>query len=182
LDYFDERYDHFVNNFQPKTLEVFIEFVIVYSLEFPGKFSMMSPIFTAYGPIILGLNLVGLQFFANAYYHHLWAHGNWMLIVMTLFGIFQYTCMFMLVQNTDAYLYDFRLTRYVSLFFATVFNTTYLMVLARVYDLLFIKAIKEKSTNIFDVLSVVVLGYSVTFYAPDFFVNSIIFLKEMTMS
>ena len=69
---------------------------------------------------------------------------------MTLFGIFQYSCMFLLLQNTDAYLYDFRLTRYASLGLAMSFNLVYLAVLARVYDLLFIKAIKEKSDNPYD--------------------------------
>lgn len=77
-----------LNNFDPTTLEVFIEFVIVYILEFPGKFSLMSPIFTAYGPIMVGFNLVILQFFSNAYYHRWWAHGNVFLIVMTFVGIF----------------------------------------------------------------------------------------------
>ena len=150
MEYFNERVQYLLANFDPMTLEVFIEFVVVYVLEFNGKFTLMSPIFTAYGPILLGINLVSLQFFANAFYHHWWAHGNVFLLVMTLFGIFQYSCMFLLLQNTDAYLYDFRLTRYASLGLAMSFNLVYLAVLARVYDLLFIKAIKEKSDNPYD--------------------------------
>ena len=60
MEYFNERTQYLLNNFDPKALEVFIEFVIVYVLEFNGKFTLMSPIFTAYGPILLGLNLVTL--------------------------------------------------------------------------------------------------------------------------
>ena len=55
MEYFNERTQYLLNNFDPKALEVFIEFVIVYVLEFNGKFTLMSPIFTAYGPILLGL-------------------------------------------------------------------------------------------------------------------------------
>ena len=62
------------------------------------------------------------------------------------------------------------------------FNMVYLVILGRVFDLLFIKAIKEKTTNPYDLLSVVVLGYGVTFFAPDFFVNMTIFMKELTLS
>ena len=142
----------------------------------------MSPIFTAYGPILVGINLISVQLFSNIYYHHWWAHGNAFLLFMTFFGMLQYICMFMLVQNTEAYLYDFRMTRYLSLFLATSFNYVYLVVLARVYDLLFIKAMKEKSDNIYDMISTVFLGYSVIFFAPDFMINSTIFLKELTLS
>ena len=88
----------------------------------------------------------------------------------------------MLLFNLDFYLYDFRLSRYLSFGLAMSFNLVYLMVLARVYDLLFIKAIKEKSDDPYDVLSTVVLGYGVLFFAPDFLVNSLIFLKELTLS
>ena len=182
MEYFDERSSYFLANFEPKTLEVFVEFVVVYMLEFNGKFTVMSPIFTAYAPILILFNMISLQFFSNAYYHHYWAHGNAFLVFMTFFGFFQYMCMFMLLQNTDAYLYDFRLTRYVSLFLAMSFDLVYLAVLYRVYDLLFIKAMKEKTTNPFDLISVVVLGYGVTFFAPDFFINMLIFLKELTLS
>lgn len=60
MEYFNERLQYFLANFDPMTLEVFIEFVVVYVLEFNGKFTLMSPIFTAYGPILLGMNLVSL--------------------------------------------------------------------------------------------------------------------------
>ena len=86
MDYLAERKDYLLNNFQPEALEVFIEFVVVYVLEFHGKFTVMSPIFTAYGPILIAGNLVVLQFFINIFYHHWWAHGNVFLIAMTLFG------------------------------------------------------------------------------------------------
>jgi hypothetical protein len=53
MDYLGERWDHLLNNFDPTSLEVMIEFLVVYVLEYNGKFSAMSPLFTAYIPIIL---------------------------------------------------------------------------------------------------------------------------------
>lgn len=104
------------------------------------------------------------------------------LLMMTLFGWFQFFCILLLLTNTDVYLYDFRLTRYLSFGLAMSFDLIYLMFLAKVYDLLFIKAIKEKSDDAYDALSVVVLGYGVVFFAPDFYMNASIVLKELTMS
>lgn len=60
MDYFNERSLNFLSNFDPYTLEVFIEFMVVYLLEFNGKFTLMSPIFTAYAPILIGADLVSL--------------------------------------------------------------------------------------------------------------------------
>lgn len=90
--------------------------------------------------------------------------------------------MFMLVQNTDVYLYDFRLTRYFSFGLAMMINLIYLMFLGKFVDLFFIKSIKEKSDNPFDAFSTLILGYGVFFFAPDFFINSVIFFKELTLS
>lgn len=86
--YLVERKDYLFNNFDPKSLEIFVEFAVVYLLEYNGKFTIMSPIFTAYGPILVGINLISIQSFSNIYYHHWWAHGNIFLILMQIIGIF----------------------------------------------------------------------------------------------
>jgi hypothetical protein len=141
----------------------------------------MSPIFTGYVAIGALFNVKFLQLFSDMYYHHYWAHGSILMILMTIFGWSQYLCMFMLLQNSEAYLYDFRMTRYLSLLLATAFDFIYLVVLKRVYDLLFIKALRDHSDNAFDLLNTVVLGYMSVFYAPDFIINALIFLKELTL-
>ena len=60
MEYFDERSSYLLANFEPKTLEVFVEFVVVYMLEFNGKFTVMSPIFTADAPILILFNMISL--------------------------------------------------------------------------------------------------------------------------
>jgi hypothetical protein len=85
----------------------------------------------------------------------------------------------MLLWNFQPYIYDFRITRLFSFLFAGFFDLFYIMVLAKTFDLIIFNA---KEANPIDVVSAVIHAFLSVFFAPTFYVNSLIFLKELTMN
>ena len=82
-------------------------------LQAPGKFSLGSPLLTAYVPTFLGASLILLQLFANIYLNKWWAEGNAYLMLMQIYSLTSFGAMVAAMWNVDAYLYDARLVRYV---------------------------------------------------------------------
>ena len=51
-------------------------------LTLPGKFSAMSPIFTASVPSLVAGDLIIIQMIASMYWMKWWAHGNLMMLFL----------------------------------------------------------------------------------------------------
>ena len=85
LDYLEERKLNFIKNFDPSFIWIFVEFVLVILGTATGKPSPMSPMYTAFVPTLLGMNLSVLQLFFNLVYNRFFARGNIMLMTMQLF-------------------------------------------------------------------------------------------------
>jgi hypothetical protein len=87
-NYFAERWANFTKNFEITSfLSNFIGTVILGLLTGPGKFSVMSPLFTGWYPTIMGaisvIFSVAFQMAINRFY----AHGNLVLIILEIFNI-----------------------------------------------------------------------------------------------
>jgi fluoride ion exporter CrcB/FEX len=87
-NYFAERWANFNKNFEITSfLSNFIGTVILGLLTGPGKFSVMSPLFTGWYPTIMGaisvIFSVAFQMAINRFY----AHGNLVLIILEIFNI-----------------------------------------------------------------------------------------------
>ena len=52
LDYYEERYQNLIDNFEPSDIWIFMEMALVIALTGPGKFAITSPLFTALYPSI----------------------------------------------------------------------------------------------------------------------------------
>lgn len=78
-----ERYHNFIENVDWKPLiENIIKAGLVFALTMPGKFSAMSPMFTASIPSLMAASLLVLQIFTMCYWVKFWAGGNFMLIAV----------------------------------------------------------------------------------------------------
>jgi len=129
-----------MKNINPvELIENIILFLIVTVLTSPGKFTIMSPLFTALMPTAIGALGLLAQIYFNITMNKLWAHGSKYLLGMQLFTIFQYIFMLMLVWNFNLYLYTFRIIRYLVFFEAISFLFLYLMTLGVFLDLYFVK-------------------------------------------
>lgn len=80
-EYVGERYTHFLAFFKPIRFGMrLIQFLIVLIATAPGKLSPLSPWFTAYGPTIISINIIPLQFLFNLIMNKWFAKGNLFLI------------------------------------------------------------------------------------------------------
>lgn len=75
-----------------------------------------------------------------------------------------------------------RIYRYVSFVMASIFDIWYLLTIAKTLDIILVKGKRDGEANLFDVLSAVIHTYMSIFFFPTFFVNLMIFLKELTMN
>ena len=82
-DFVRERYLHFVINIKPvELIENIILYLIVTIVTSPGKFTIMSPLFTAFMPTSIGALGLLAQTYFNIYMNRLWAHGSKFLLGM----------------------------------------------------------------------------------------------------
>lgn len=88
----------------------------------------------------------------------------------------------MLLWNFEPYIYDFRFTRYFSFFFAAVFDVFYILLLAKTFELIIYRAKILNDVTVIDVISAIIHTFLSIFFAPTFYVNSLIVLKELTMN
>ena len=116
-----------------------IEFILINIVECNGKFTLISPLFTAYMPILMMLNLLALQTFFQVVMFKFFAGFNLILISIEVFTWVQYAFMFLLLLEEDFYLYDFRIVRYISLGAAVIFLTFYAALAAMELDLIYLK-------------------------------------------
>lgn len=163
-------------------VENLILWVLVTVLTAPGKFSIMSPLFTGWNPTVLTFNCVGAQLLANLWINRLWAEGNVYLLMMQGFTLMQWILMLMLVWNWDLYLYDLRIVRYLSELYALMFIFAFLIMSGIEIDLVFVKGKLDKTDNIIDLLSALFIGYNLALHVPTFLVNAIIVMKELTLN
>lgn len=171
-----------LKNIQPVPLiENVILFILVSFLNAPGKFSLLSPIFTGWSPTVLTFNCVGAQIVANFWINKYFAEGNIYLLSMQGFTLFQWLCMLLLVWNNEMYLYDFRLLRYFSELMAIMFNLAYIMMVGITLDLVYVKGAFEKQDSLFDMMMALYLGYNLFLHSPTFLVNFFIVAKELLM-
>ncbi len=84
--------------------------------------------------------------------------------------------------NTDVYLYDLRIVRYLSLISAIIFNIFYFTGICGEADLIFVKGRMEKTDNPIDVFLGLITGYILLDLAPTAYVNLLIVLKELTLN
>ena len=139
-DYLSERANNLLQYFNPiDAIEVVLGYVIITVLQAPGKFTGMSPLITGILPQALTLDGLMLQFIWSAFFMEFWANFNIMFLLHQLFSIVQYFLMFLLSWNVEIYIYDFRIVRYVSLFFAFIYDIFYVVMAASALDLVFIK-------------------------------------------
>ena len=90
--------------------------------------------------------------------------------------------MWLLLWNTEVYLYDLRILRYISLFSAITFNVLYFTAICGEADLIFVKGRMEKTDNPIDVFLGLVTGYIILDLIPTAYVNFLIVLKEITLN
>lgn len=181
-DWYTGRLTHLRQVEAGPLVENLILWVLVTVLTAPGKFSIMSPLFTGWNPTVLTFNCVGAQVLANLWINRLWAEGNVYLLMMQGFTLMQWILMLMLVWNWDLYLYDFRIVRYLSELYALIFIFAFLIMSGIELDLVFVKGKLDKTDNIFDLLSALFIGYNLALHVPTFLVNVIIVLKELTLN
>lgn len=157
-------------------------YVLVTLLTAPGKFSLLSPLFTGWGPTVLTFNCVSAQFIGNLWINRYFAEGNFYLIGMQIFTITQWLLMLLLVWDVEIYLYDFRILRYFSELGAFTFAAAYLTMVGMWLDLVFVQGSWEKDVNIFDLLGALFVGYNLGLHAPTMIVNVLIIGKELTLN
>ena len=182
VNYLTERWNHFTANIKPfELINNIMLFFMVGGLDAPGKFSLASPLYTAYFPTLIGTILIFTQFILNIVMNDLWAQGNLYLISIQLFTIMQYIFMGLTIWNFDTYLYDLRPLRYIVLGLAIEHIFFYVVAGAVVIDLVFIKN-KSGDIGIFDTLASLFIGYNLIEMAPTLYMNVVILLKEMTLN
>jgi len=117
----------------------------------------------------------------NVTFNKYWAHGNFMLIFMQIFQVIQVAGMIPLMWNSEIYLYDFRIWRYLSLGFAVSFILIYTGILTDFVNLVWVES-ALKDQNPFDVIRAVFAGFFVVFFIPNAWVNGFIILKELSLN
>ena len=95
--------------------------------------------------------------------------------------------MMLLIWNTDIYLYDLRILRYLSELEAIVFNAIYILMIGTELDLIYngrlgIGELNVDSSNLIDMFLAIFIGYMLIEYFPTFYVNTSIIIKEMTLN
>lgn len=163
-------------------VENLVLFVLVSILDAPGKFSIFSPYFTGWGPTVLAYNCVGGQIIANLWINRFFAEGNVYLLAMQSFTIMQLVLMTFLVWNSDIYLYDLRIIRYLSELYAIIFLLGFVLMSGVELDLVYVKGALDKSDSIYDLLSALFIGYNLALFAPTLIVSVIIIGKELTLN
>ena len=118
----------------------------------------------------------------NIFKFKFFAGTNFFMMTMQLFSVVQMVLLIMLLWNFEAYLYDFRITRYFSALFAGIFDLFYIMVLAKTFELIIYKSKFLGNPTVVDVISAVIHAFFSVFFLPTFYVNSLILLKELTMN
>lgn len=181
-DWYKERVVHLKQIDPVPLVENLVLFVLVTVLNAPGKFSLLSPIFTGWSPTVLTSNCVGAQLVANVWINRWFAEGNVYLLAMQGFTIMQYVLMLMLVWNFDVYLYDLRLIRYLSAFCALIFVIGFILMTGVELDLVFVKGAAQKADDVFDLLGALFLGYNLALLTPTLIVSVIILGKELTLN
>lgn len=128
VDYAEERYWNLLNNFNPADVWTFMEMALVIALTGPGKFAITSPLFTALYPSMNAMSGIFIVFYYNFTRNKWWGGGNLFLISMQLFQLIQFASLLPLLWNSEMYLYDFRLWRFISFGAAGIFDWIYLAV------------------------------------------------------
>jgi len=182
LDYLDERYWNLLNNFNPADVWVFMEMGLVIALTGPGKFAITSPLFTAAYPSMNAISATFIQIYYNFTTNKWWGGGNLFLISMQLFQFVQLASLLPLLWNTEVYLYDFRVWRFISFGAAGIFDWIYLAVSFDFLQLVFSKPLFKDQADPYDVFRAMVMGYVMYYFFPTFMVNGPLFLKELTLS
>ena len=81
-DYFDERYQNLITNFDPADVWTLFEMILVIALTGPGEFAITSPLFTALIPSLNVICSTLIQFYWNFTINKWWGGGNFFLIAM----------------------------------------------------------------------------------------------------
>ena len=81
-DYFDERYQNLITNFNPADVWTLFEMILVIALTGPGEFAITSPLFTALIPSLNVICSTLIQFYWNFTINKWWGGGNFFLIAM----------------------------------------------------------------------------------------------------
>jgi hypothetical protein len=114
----------------------FNRFIFVALYDLITKGSVAVPIVTAIGPTMVIPTLLTLQIIFNIAYNDWFAEGNVFLVVMQIFTIIQFVNMFLLIWDTEFYLYTVRLYRYIIFAIAIVFCLVYVADIAVAADLI----------------------------------------------
>ena len=117
---------------------------VVMAVTTSGKFTPMSPIFTAIVPMYVAIILSGAQLFVNLVLNRFFAKANVFLMNLQLFHIAQLCSLVPLLWNSPEYLYDWRIWRYISFFLATLFCLIYNVLLIDIANLIIVKSIFNK--------------------------------------
>ena len=90
--------------------------------------------------------------------------------------------MWILLWNTDVYLYDLRILRYSSLASAFTFGLIYFIAICGEADLIFVKGKLQKTDSAIDIFLGLITGYIIVDLFPTFLINAFIVLKELTLN
>ena len=148
----------------------------------PGKFTVMSPMFTATAPGLVTADLILIQLVAGWSFYKYFAHGNLVMIISLLWTMSQWVCMYMLIWNEDLYLYDLRLLRYFVVFLAIVFEFFYACGVSAELELVWLEGKIYKEDNAVELVLALVIGELIIYYFPTALINMFIIMKEMTLN
>ena len=148
----------------------------------PGKFTVMSPMFTATTPGLVTADLILIQLVAGWSFFKYFAHGNLVMIISLQWTMSQWVCMYMLLWNEDLYLYDLRLLRYFVVFLAIVFEFFYACGVSAELELVWLEGKIYKEDNAVELVLALVIGELIIYYFPTALINMFIIMKEMTLN
>lgn len=190
MDFVKERGRHFVLDMPLNVISLvfnLIRYVVIWFLELPGKFALTSPYLTYVFPIMFATGMVQIQFMSNFTVNRDFAGGNFFLIGMQVFTLAQLLGCFLLLSNTELYLYDLRPLRFVSFVLAVVFDLWYIAIIGADIEMVNSNErdwehVDDTNKVVFDALFVTFLSYLGLEFFPTFLVNMLILMKELTMN
>jgi hypothetical protein len=116
------------------------------------------------------------------YFNHYFAYGNVILIALQLQTFYQSIFMFMLIWDTDFYLYTLKIWRIINFVLAILFVLFYFCLIAYDYDMVFIHNYWTDDHISMNGFTVTILSYMIILWIPTFLVNFNVCIKELTLN
>ena len=133
--------------------------------------------------ILISIGLIVYNFVLNIAYNKWWAYGNFWLIFNTLYAIIQTFISWPLVLEIPSYLRHLKFLRWISCFWALIYNTVYLgFALGFLGQLYWATEERMSNYSLVDMTINMYLVYNCIIHATIIPINSIIIFKEIEMT